>query len=235
MSENYEKIAENYSDIHKKSLLGLSKKDFKYFVRYKLDIVKQKTKIEPLNILDFGCGVGESCLYIRNIFPQTHITGIDTSDFSINSCKKLNIVNSFFYSLDLSKDDNLTEKYDLIFAACVFHHIEPKKREKVLKKLISALNKNGKLYIFEHNPFNPVTSLIFKKSEIDKGCYMMSPFQLKRMFKKLNMKGTKIHSEKYVIFMPRIDFFEKIFFIEKYFEKIPIGCQYYTVIEKLHL
>lgn len=42
MFENYEKIAENYNDIHKKSLMGLSEMDFKYFVKYKIDIVKEK-------------------------------------------------------------------------------------------------------------------------------------------------------------------------------------------------
>lgn len=139
---NFEHISTNYSSIHKKTLLGLSDMDFKYFIKYKLDIVKDKTCQLPKTILDFGCGIGESALYISKLFPNTEITGIDTSSVAIESCKKLNIKNSNFYNIDITLQGTLNKKFDLIFSSCVFHHIPLINRQKVLENLLNSLNKN---------------------------------------------------------------------------------------------
>ena len=233
IENNFDKFAENYREIHKKSLSKFSKMDFDYFIKYKLDIIREEISFTPKEILDFGCGIGLSSAYMAKLFPKTLITGIDTSEVSIQTCKNLCIKNSSFYNIDLTQEDNLLKKYDLIFAACVFHHIEPNNRQKVLKKLINSLNKNGKLFIFEHNPYNPVTSYIFKNSDIDKGCTMVSSKELKILTRDLKEPNIKIYPAKYTIFMPRYGFLEKIFFIEKYLKKLPIGCQYYTIIQKI--
>ena len=231
--DNFEQIYRNYSYIHKRSLLGLSDMDFKYFIRYKLDIVKKNISGNPKSFLDFGCGIGESSLYISKIFPNTKITGIDTSAFAIEACKKLNIKNSNFYNIDITTEEVLDEKYDVILLICVLHHIPQKSIAKVLKKLLNCLNKNGKIFIFEHNPYNPISLLIFIKSEIDKGCFMVSPRQLKLIIKNLNEQNIKAYPTRYTLFLPRFNFLKKIFFLEKYLEKVPIGSQYYTIIEKI--
>ena len=229
----FEQIYKKYSYIHKKSLLGLSDMDFKYFIRYKLDIVKKKVSKNPKSFLDFGCGIGESSLYISKIFPNTKITGIDTCAFAIEACKKLNIKNSNFYNVDITQEEVLDKKYDVILLLCVLHHIPQKSRAKILKILLNSLNKNGKIFIFEHNPYNPISLLIFNKSEIDKGCFMVSPRKLKLMIRNLNEKNIKIYPTRYTLFLPRFKFLKKIFFLEKYLEKVPIGGQYYTIIEKI--
>ena len=230
--ENFQQIAKNYSTIHKNSLLGLSDMDFKYFIKYKIDIIKDKISEEPKTLLDFGCGIGYSSSYISKLFPETQITGIDTDSFSIESCKKLNIPNSTFYNIDITTQDLPNNKYDLILSSCVMHHIPPENRKTVLEKLLNSLNKNGKLFIFEHNPYNLISYIIFKKSVIDKGCFMVSSKQLKLITQEINKKDIKLYPAKYTLFIPRFKFLEKTFFLERYLEKIPIGCQYYVILEK---
>lgn len=62
---------------------------------------------------------------------------------------------------------------------------------------------------------------------------MISAQKLKSMIKILNKKEIKIYPTSYTLFIPRFRFLEKIFFLEKYLEKFPIGCQYYITIEKI--
>lgn len=238
MSDNiFDKLAKNYFEVHRRSLSIFSNMDLNYFIRFKLDIVKSEIKksrsSEPVNILDFGCGIGESTLYISEIFPNSKIIGIDLSSSSIEIAKKRKIKNTQFFSCNIINENIDNFSFDLIFISDVFQHIFEKDRAAVFSRLYSFLNKGGKIFIFEHNPWNPVTALIYKTTEIDNGCTMISSREFDSLIKKLNLQDIKIYPSKYLIFMPRYTFLKKIFFLEKFFQNIPIGAKYYKVIEKL--
>lgn len=234
MNENvFDRLADDYSNVHKKSLSIFSNMDLSYFVSYKVNILKDHIFNLPKNILDFGCGIGLSSKYISEQFPMSKIWGIDTSSLSIEKAKKLKISNAIFSCVDITKQELNLPLFDVIFVSCVFQHIMPKDRQKVLSKLLSLLSKNGKLFIFEHNPYNPITNLIYNMTEIDNGCCMMSHFELNKILKEIILNDFVIYQTFFSIFMPRYMFLSKIFFLEKYLKKIPIGAQYYKIIQRL--
>ena len=151
LQNNFEEIAHNYQKIHKKSLLGLSDYDLDYFLKYKIDILKEESDKSPENILDFGCGIGKSCGYLSVIFPEAKITGIDSSENSVKIAEENNKNNEkcSFFTGNINEIKELQEKkYDLIFVSCVMHHIELSEKKAIFNILLSKLIDNGKMYIF---------------------------------------------------------------------------------------
>ena len=230
-NEEFDKLAKDYKSVHKKTLKNFSSYDCSYFIKYKIDIIRKELKNEPENILDFGCGIGESSEYISQLFPTSNITAIDNSELSIEEVKKRNIPNCTCIASDILKN-GIQKKYDLIFASCVFHHIEPSDRKNTIEVLYNSLNKNGRIYIFEHNPYNPFINFVVKTSVIDKGITMINPFKLQKLIKSLKYDDMNIKPAKFTLFIPRFNFLKILFPVEKYLDRIPLGGQFYQIIEK---
>jgi len=188
-----------------------------YYQEYKVKIISEKET--PQKILDFGCGIGTGCKYLKKYFPNAEITGIDVSDECINTAKEIDGINALSYDGENIPFEN---EFDLIYSSCVFHHIKKSQHPTILKQLSKALNKDGKIYIFEHNPLNPLTQKIVRDCPFDKNAELVFPNEFKKIV------DCKIN---YTLFIPRFKFLKNLFFIEKYLTKIPFGAQYYCVIK----
>ena len=73
----------------------------------------------------------------------------------------------------LSIDEIKNYKFDLIFMAGVLHHVELKDRNSLISDLNNILNIHGKIFITEHNPFNPITRRIVSNCEYDKDAILL--------------------------------------------------------------
>ena len=70
--------------------------------------------------------------------------------------------------------------YDLVFLACVLHHIKPEEREKWMQAVVRHLKPGGCIAVFEHNTRNPYTKKIILNPESgDNFHYMLSHKELK--------------------------------------------------------
>jgi len=150
--DNFDVFAENYRDTHDKCI-KLSGADSNYFSEYKIvELKNQEKQRTSSSILDFGCGDGNSCVYIRKHFEnKLAITGIDISSSSIDIANKRKIPNASFKDFDGTKipyDDN---SFDIVFTSMVFHHISFDLHEKLMLEIHRVLKKGGRFYIFEHN------------------------------------------------------------------------------------
>jgi ubiquinone/menaquinone biosynthesis C-methylase UbiE len=77
----FDKFADGYNEAIVEELGKFGKyRDtaFIYKVKYLKNILK-----EPMNILDFGCGVGSFIPYLHNYFKNAKIYGCDVSSESI--------------------------------------------------------------------------------------------------------------------------------------------------------
>jgi len=227
----FDKFAKDYDEGHKDTI-GLSGFGTDHFYEYKIKeihrILSEKKQRMPLTILDFGCGVGSIDPYIRKYFPDSRICATDISEESIKiateKCSGFDI--SF-----LVMDENLTEnpfgiQFDLVFVSCVFHHIPRSNHEKVLSFLRSCMGPGALLFVFEHNPYNPATRMIFKKHDtpIDENANMIYPGYIKKL---LRSNGSEVVALNYTIFFPK---FLSVFApIEKLMVAIPFGAQYYVM------
>ena len=113
-------------------------------------------------------------------------------------------------------------KFDIIFVANVFHHIPEALHHSTLKQLRELLTPTGFLYVFEHNPKNPLTRRVFETCEFDVGCKMIKPSLFIRM---CGNAGYTTIIRNYVLFFPKSVSF--LSFLETYLKWCPLGAQYY--------
>lgn len=228
---DFDNYVQNYQEIHNKNLKKLSGFGRDYFAQYKINEVKERLTYSPKNILDFGCGDGISCEILRELFPQAKITGVDVSSESIKIAQEKNIYNCDFVSYDGVNFPFESESFDLIFSACVFHHIEHKNHPKILTELKRVLRDGSKLFIFEHNPINPFTIKMFKDCVFDQDAKMISAKNFKKNIKDVGFNKFQVN---YTLFFPRYELFKNLFKAEKYLKNLPLGAQYFVEAERLN-
>ena len=105
------------------------------------------------NILDLGCGWGSLTCHMAKAYPNSKITAVSNSKdqklFIENKCKKEGYNNITVITADMN-DFNIDAIYDRVISIEMFEHMRNYK--KLLKKIASSLNNNGKLFIhiFSH-------------------------------------------------------------------------------------
>jgi len=222
--DNFDEFAKDYRNTHNKSV-QMSGADSDYFSEYKiLELLKYENDQSPLNILDFGCGDGNSSKFIREYFPNATITGIDVSEESIGEAKNKKIENSNFTAFNGAQipfDDN---RFDIVFTSMVFHHIEHKLHSGILKEINRVLKPGGRFYNFEHNPNNPLTRKVVNECPFDKDAVLLKPSYNRKVTAN---SGLKVQSINYTLFIPRHKFFKPFLGLEKLLIWCPVGAQYY--------
>lgn len=231
---DFDDFAENYREIHTENVQGISGVDSSYFGRQKVEIIKKEwggVEVEnhKIKILDLGCGDGINAAYFKQHFTQMEYCGIDISEASIAQAKNLECSNIHFTVYDGKNIPYKNESFHIILIACVLHHVPHAQHEKILSECSRVLKKNGILYVFEHNPWNPVTRKIVNDCVFDKDAVLV---HRRKLIKILRQAGFLRIKTAYIIFMPRKGVLNKIVGIEKLLKWCPLGGQYYLSIRK---
>ena len=115
----------------------------------------------PKQILDIGCGPGNSSAVVKSRFPKSEVLGVDYSDDMLERAGK-DYPDISFRQLDISKDDwELEQKYDIVFSSACFQWVPNHKI--ILTKCMDILKPGGKLAV--HIPINfkePIHKIIYE-------------------------------------------------------------------------
>lgn len=229
MEQNlFDKHAISY-DKELQDSLKIASVDASYFSEYKVKKSYNyciKHQIDSKRILDFGCGIGNSCEFLSQYFTQSEIYGVDISRESIAAAQKRELINCHFDHYDGSEFHYHKEFFDIIFVSNVFHHIEHSKHKYILKQLKKILAPKGKIFFFEHNTLNPVTRKIVNDCAFDKDAVLLNYWYTKRSFESLGF-NSKVS---FILFIPPK--YSYLLFLEKYLEWLPMGGQYMVVSSK---
>lgn len=190
-----------------------------YFAQYKVKIVREKIPDEPRRILEFGCGIGGNIPFLREMFPSAEIIGSDVSALSLDIARNSN---PGIYFWREGEESVSYESFDLIFIAGVLHHILPSERLAIVKLLYTRLLPGGSLFVFEHNPYNPVTRSIVRDCPYDEGVVLLYPRELAVL---LRQGGLEIANRGFSLFFP--PWFKWVLLLERYLSWIPFGGQYW--------
>ena len=224
VNPSFDNIATTYDIELENSLSKFYSKDIGLFAEYKIKLVASKLSKNPKKILEFGCGTGNNNSFMKKWFPESIIYGCDVSEKSLEIAHKRNP--DIKYIL-INNPDDLSEFYeepfDCIFVSNVFHHIPFNEHQMWVNTLFKILSKGGNIFVFEHNPFNPITKHIFNTSDIDTDAIMLKPSYCLNLFQKANF--TKIKQKYTLFFVWRNAFFE---FVERIICRVPLGAQYYV-------
>jgi SAM-dependent methyltransferase len=228
----FDRFSEGYVEILDASL-AFSGYDSTYFDQFKVRemyriIRKTGRADQPLKILNFGCGIGKCERFIAHYFPNSSIYSTDISSESIRISKERN---SALRNVTFAVSDGITipfqDSFDIIFCAGVFHHIPKENRHSILVGLSEKLSPDGKFFLFEHNPWNPLTRRIVASCQIDKNANLISMPALKKML--LHAGFTHITGH-FIVFFPR--WFSFLTPLERFMGAFPIGAQYYLLASR---
>lgn len=209
---------DDYNDLLRESV-GFFSNDEAYFARYKTQIVRDAASSHPVRVLEYGCGIGRNIPFLREAFPNSEIQGSDIAQESL-SLAKLNNPGVKFFVEDGSWSG---QPFDLIFVASVYHHIPPAERAAVTKDLFSRLRPGGEIYVFEHNPYNPVTRHIVNRCPFDADAVLLKPSELKSILRNASFDVTRTS---YCLFVPPA--FSRLAAFESRFGWLPLGGQYWV-------
>jgi len=224
MNSTFDNIADSYDKELKDSLGLYGNRDIGIFSEYKIKIIESELSKTPANVLEFGCGIGRNSFFMKERFSESNIFGCDISEKSIEIASKTNptvCYNKIISPADLFRVYK-KEFFDCIFISNVFHHIPFIEHQIWLDALYEIISKGGTIFIFEHNPYNPITKYIFNTSDIDKGAIMLKPLYCRRLLKNANF--TNINLKYTLFFLWRNIFFE---YVERMLHWLPLGAQYY--------
>lgn len=166
--------------------------------------------------LDVGCGQGALLELGKECFKA--VAGCDVSDEMMRSCNGLN-VRKQETAHELPFEDS---SFDFVTAICVYHHVEPENRLSLTDSIARVLKPNGVFCLIEHNPFNPVTRLIVRRSPVDANARLLTSGMAREVARHA---GMQVIDTTYFLFFPQ-RFYSRMAQAENVLSFVPLGGQY---------
>lgn len=221
----FDRYAADYSALHAASIKA-SGEEPAYFAAYKAKFMAHRlaADAQPVAspaILDFGCGVGNSTGHLHAAFPAATLHGADLSSASIALATAAHGQVAAFTVIE---DTHLTytdAAFDVVFVACVFHHIAPAQRLHWMQELRRVLRPAGQIFIFEHNMLNPLTVKAVKDCPFDEDAILLPRHELLGL---VRQAGFGAFDARYIVFFPHV--LAALRPLEPALGWLPLGAQY---------
>ena len=220
----FDRFADEYHRQHAESIRSSGEQP-EFFHKYKITDVAAELAAKgsaPRRILDFGGGIGNSLPHMRAAFPQSEIVLLDPSAKSLAIAEERHPEAARFQQFDGQTIPFPDNHFDAAFAACVFHHIPEELQVPLLREIRRVLAPGGDLFIFEHNPYNPLTVQAVRNCPFDENAVLIKS---RLMQKRLRAAGLEKQKTVFRLFFPHM--LRKLRFFEAYLRWLPLGAQYY--------
>lgn len=224
--EIFDRHARTYNEILGENV-KISGEEPAFFHEYKIRDVRYEADARGLafnDILDFGSGVGNSVPYWRKYFPDAAVTCADRSLASLEVSR--NRHDDHVAHVRIAEDSlpRADASFDLVFAACVFHHIPETRHGAWLEELRRVARPGGTLIIFEHNPLNPLTVSAVRNCPFDVDAKLIGGGEFRR---RVEAAGWSDAHLRFRLFVPgALSFLRPL---ERYLVHLPLGAQYYVI------
>ena len=172
--------------------------------------------------LDVGCGKGELLALCRDSFARA--AGCEPSQEMHQSATA-----EVFHQ---ESDRTLPfpdASFDFVTAVCVYHHVEEPDRVPLTLEIHRVLRAGGIFCMIEHNPWNPVTQLIVKRTPVDAHARLLTATRANRY---LREAGFQYAGHRYFLYLPE-KWYAKLEFVETALTRVPLGGQYAIFGQKI--
>jgi SAM-dependent methyltransferase len=220
----FDAYADSYRDAVSRSI-AFCPQEVGFFARRKADQLFELSSRfvgdpSELSVLDVGCGIGTTDQYLTGRFGAVH--GVDVAAEAVARAAADN-PDAHFQAYSGDTLPNASASLDVVFAACVLHHIRPAERAAFVLEMRRVTRPGGLVVVFEHNPVNPLTRLAVSRCEFDEGVELLSRRSTARL---LGESGLVDLESAYIVFFP----WERrpLPTIERWIRRVPLGAQYYV-------
>lgn len=185
-----------------------------------------KATANTLRLLDVGCGNGSFLHVLDTLDLRAEFYGCDVSEGMLESARcRWNGRRAVNWALsEQARVPYAAETFDIAIMCCVLHHVTLSVRMALVQEIHRILRPGGRLYVFEHNPWNPLTQLVVRTTEIDQGAILLSIPRVRCIAKQAGFRG--IRSESLLLLPPR---FHRLEPLERRLSWLPIGGQFVVV------
>jgi len=162
-----------------KALAGDSADDFVGVkVRWLLRRWPELRTNSQMSILDYGCGVATLLRLLRTAGVPGQLTGTDVSGGMLREAVRTWPAVSptpSFHEQTGAATGLPAGSFDVIIISAVLHHVPAIQRTEVYRELHRLLRPGGRIVVFEHNPWNPVTRFVVTRTPIDRDAILLPP------------------------------------------------------------
>jgi len=231
MYAEFDQFSDAYEDLLKDPILDqFAPSGRGFFNVRKLEILNRFFRDRGLDnsrfsLLDVGCGKGDFLKLAASSFRQ--LAGCDPSERMLAGVNPGTIDARLQRSPTEIPFDSHT--FDVLTAICVFHHVSPDDRPMICAEMNRVLRQHGVMCLIEHNPFNPVTQVIVRRTPVDAGAKLLTPALSKRL---VCRAGFAVIAIRYFLYMPEA-WFGKMGWLERLLSRFPLGGQYAIFCRKV--
>ena len=184
-----------------------------------------------LALLDYGCGAGDLMRVLADQGAKADFTGCDVSGGMLAEVGKrwpsaLGPVPALA-TQDGARTPFADRQFDVVTISAVLHHVPVEERQAVYRELGRVLKPGGRLYVFEHNPRNPLVRYVIARTPIDENAILLDAREVR--YGLLDTARYELETD-YLMFMPPgIGFLAPI---DRTLAWLPLGAQYVVAARK---
>ncbi len=208
--------------------LSLSGEEKDYFIQGRVGDLRRQLPAgwRPRRVLDYGCGLGDTCTVLAATFPGAEVVGADVSDVLVARAERAH--GSPRVSFCLVGDLAGKERFDLCYVNGTFHHIPPPERASAVATIRDALRAGGYLTVFDNNPWNPGARLVMRRIPFDRGARMLTDRAVRRLLREAGF--SEVRRSRFLFYFPRA--LAPLRRIEPRLTAVPLGAQYHVLARK---
>jgi SAM-dependent methyltransferase len=201
-----------------------------FFAEYKIALTRKFADAARLAVrraVDFGSGIGASVPWFRRYFGDAALTCADASPRSLALSQSRFPGAETYVEVDGETLPLADASVDLGFTACVFHHIDHAEHVGWLRELGRVIAPGGRLVLFEHNPYNPLTVRAVNTCPFDANAKLISA---RTLAASMRAAGWRTIETRYHLFFPHA--LAALRPVEPALAWVPLGGQYSLVASR---
>ena len=184
-----------------------------------------------LSLLDYGCGAGDLMRVLAGLGARATFTGCDVSAGMLDEAASRWPAAAGPAPALAAQDGARTPfsdgQFDVATISAVLHHVPVDERPAVYAELGRVLKPGGRLYVFEHNPRNPLVRHVIARTPIDENAILLDANEVQDGL--LGSGRYELETDYLMFIPPGLAFLR---FVDRALAWLPLGAQYAVAARK---